>query len=107
MPSAMYTNRGRPQAADLIEVRALEKMAAALCRHVELLWREAGAAGKPASREAELHRQAFEERRNEAMRLTRAGPSEPSSTRIAKLERLVEALEVSRAYFKTLSGDER
>ena len=100
----MYTNRTQPQTSDHLEVRALEKMAAALCRHVELLWREARAAGNSATREAELHWQAFEERRDEAMRVARAGGGEPSPTRIAKLERLVEALEVSRDYFKTLSS---
>ena len=81
------------------------KMAAALCSHTELLWREAGKAGEPISREAALHRQAFEERRREAMRLTKAPGDEPSETRIARLERLIEALEVSRDYFRTLAAE--
>ena len=91
--------------ADL-ELRALQKMSAALCRHIELLWREAtrdGALG----REAELHWQAFEERRKEAMRLGKASSGESVASRIARLERLVEALEVSRAYFKALTHDAR
>jgi len=90
-----------------LELRALEKMAAALCRHAELLWREASEAGRPITREAALHRQAFEERRREAMRLTKACADEPSPLRIAKLERLIEALEVSRDYFKALAEEER
>jgi hypothetical protein len=103
----MSLHRQRPPAPDQLEVRALEKMAAALCRQVGLLWREAQAAGRPATREAQLHWQAFEERRSEAMRLTRTSASEPSSARIAKLERLVEGLEVSRDYFKSLADDTR
>lgn len=101
----MRASPGRPSTAADLELRALEKMAAALCRHAELLWRQARASGIPLTREAELHRQAFEERREEAMRLSKSPPDEPSSTRIARLERLIEALEVSRAYFKSLIGD--
>jgi len=92
-------------AADL-ELRALEKMTAALCRHIELLLRSATESGA-LGREAELHRQAFEERRKEAMRLVKTPGSEPIATRIARLERLIEALEVSRTYFKSLVGGAR
>ncbi|HEX6995678.1 MAG TPA: hypothetical protein VF339_16220 [Gammaproteobacteria bacterium] len=92
----------RMTTADL-ELRALEKMTAALCRHIELLWRDA-AQGRSLGREAELHWQAFEERRKEAMRLAKASGGEPLASRIARLERLVEALEVSREYFKALAA---
>ena len=74
-------------------------MAAALCRHIELLHREARDAGEPATREEELQRRAFEERRRDAIALTRSPASEPVAGRIARFERLVEALEVSREYF--------
>lgn len=95
----------RNTTADL-ELRALEKMTAALCRHIELLWLNAARSGG-LDREAELHRQAFEERRKEAMRLVKTPGSEPIATRIARLERLIEALEVSRTYFKSLVGGAR
>jgi len=94
----------QPSTTAGLELRALEKMAAALCRHAELLWREAASVGEPIPREAMLHRQAFEERRREAMRLTKAPGNEPSALRIARLERLIEALEVSRSYFKALAA---
>lgn len=103
----MDTDRRESATATHLELRALEKMAAALCRHAELLWREASEAGRPITREAALHRQAFEERRREAMRLTKSGSEQSSPLRIAKLERLIEALEVSRDYFKTLAGKTR
>lgn len=96
----MRTQRDEPTAE--LELRALEKMAAALCRHCELLWREAATGGEPPTREAQLHWLAFEERRKEAMRLKRTPSAETSVSLIARLERLVEALEVSREYFKTL-----
>lgn len=83
----------------MLELRALEKMAAAQCRHIELLQRQAGEAGKLATREADLQRSAFEERRREALELMRSPAAEPVESRIARLERLVEALEVSRTYF--------
>lgn len=92
----------RPRQADItigLELRALEKMAAALCRHIELLRREAEAAGELKTREAELQQLAFEERRQKAMRLMREHTAEPPSTRIGRLERLIEALETSRSYF--------
>lgn len=100
----MQRNR-ESEVTDHLELRALEKMAAALCRHAELLWRDARNAGGPITREAELQWQAFEERRNEAMRLTKAGAGEPKSVRIARFERVVEALEVSREYFKALADN--
>ena len=100
----------RPHPSDIttgLELRALEKMVAALCRHTELLRREAEAAGELGSREAELQRLAFEERRREAMRLMREVSPEPPSTRIGRLERVVEALEASRSYFKSHCGAAR
>ncbi|SRR5690606_26509152 len=90
-----------PDTTDGLALRALEKKLAAICRHTELLCREAEAAGELDTREAKLQRLAFEERRRDAMRIVRAGPAEPNWTRIERLERLVEALEASRAYFKS------
>lgn len=90
-----------PETTEGLELRALEKKAAAICRHTTLLCREAEAAGALGTREAELQRLAFEERRSEAMRLMRNGPPEPYWTRIERLERVVDALEASRAFFKS------
>jgi|SRR5690554_3021802 hypothetical protein len=104
----MRPDLDEPAAISELELRALEKMAAALCRHCELLWRKAAAAERgPPSREAELHWAAFEERRKEAMRLRRTPTGEPSVLMVARLERLIEALEVSRDYFKTLVDEPR
>src|SRR5690606_9957924 len=90
-----------PDTTDGLALRALEKKLAAICRHPEPLSRGAEAAGGLGTREAELQRLAFEERRRDAMRVVREGSAEPHWTRIERLERLVEALEASRAYFKS------
>lgn len=89
-----------PDATRRMELRALEKMIRALCRHTEQLSREAEARGRLESREAELQLEAFAERRADAAQLLEAGASEPHPIRIARLEKLVEALECSRAYFR-------
>jgi hypothetical protein len=92
-------HRDEMETTAALELRALEKMVAALCRHTDLLARQAQAAGALGTREAQLQRLAFEERRREVVRIMKEPPAEPSSSRIARLERLVEALEISRAYF--------
>jgi hypothetical protein len=83
-----------------LEIRALERMVRALCRHTELLSRAARERGALDSREAQFQLQAFDERRNDAVRALEPGAREPDSMRIARLEKLVEALECSRAYFR-------
>lgn len=90
-----------PDATRRMELRALEKMVRALCRHTEQLCREAEARGELDSREAELQLEAFAERRAEAaQQLLEAGNGESHPIRIARLEKLVEALECSRSYFR-------
>src|SRR5690606_30462566 len=91
-----------PDTTAHLELRALEKMIRALCRHGELLVRGARARGALESREGEFQLRAFEERRSEAGRLLDDAGTEPRSMRIGRLERLAEALECSRDYFKKL-----
>lgn len=86
-----------------LEIRALVKMVRALCRHTEQLVSAARSRGALDSREAELQLRAFAERRSEALKLPAA--TEPPAMRIARLEKLVEMLECSRAYFRELERD--
>lgn len=88
------------ETADRLELRALERMAATLCRHVEQLADEARARGRLETREAALQLEAFAERRAQAERLLRGDSGEPLRTRIARLEKTIEALDCSRTYFK-------
>lgn len=90
-----------PDATRRMELRALEKMVRALCRHTEQLSREADARGELDSREAELQLEAFAERRGEAAQVLEPGAREPHALRVSRLEKLVEALECSRAYFRS------
>lgn len=83
-----------------LELRALEKMTSALCRHIELLTREARRRGRLASREDDFQLQAFDERRTQAEQLLES-TAEPNEMRIARLEQLVNALDCSRDYFRT------
>lgn len=83
-----------------LEARALEKMIVALCGDIEHLANDAGARGELDSREAQLQLEAFAERRAEALQRLKDPREEPREIRIARLERLVEALGCSRAYFR-------
>ena len=97
-----------PDATRRMEMRALEKMVRALCRHIEQLSREADARGELDSREAELQLEAFAERRGEAAQVLEPEAREPYALRVSRLEKLVEALECSRAYFRSPTvSDER
>jgi hypothetical protein len=89
-----------PDATRRMELRALERMVRALCRHTELLSRQAEARGELDTREAELQLEVFAERRAEAAQLLEQKVSEPHPIRISRLEKLAEALEASRTYFR-------
>jgi hypothetical protein len=89
-----------PEATAELELHALERMIAVLCEDTERLTREAGTRGELASREASRQLQAFAERRTEALKLLKDPAREPSQLRIARLERLVNALDCSRSYFR-------
>lgn len=83
-----------------LEARALEKMIAALCRDTERLANEASGRGELESREARLQLEAFAERRAEALERLQDAREEPAQMRIGRLEKLVEALDCSRSYFR-------
>lgn len=82
-----------------LELRALERMIGARCEQIERMARDAVARNDLDSRESELQIQVFAERRSQALDQIGTATSEPLETRAARLERLLEALECSRAYF--------
>jgi hypothetical protein len=91
-------------AQECLELRALEKMIDALCRHIEVLTSEERARGGLRSREAEFQLQAFAERRALALQTLQAHSSERREIRIERLERLIEALNCSRDYFRAVQA---
>jgi hypothetical protein len=82
------------------ELLAMENVARLLLRNIEQMIRTLAPAMAPQSREGRLQREVFEERRAQVMRLLDAPASGPAESRIARLARLVEALQFSRAYFR-------
>lgn len=84
------------------EIHALEKMLEARCKQIESMVRAAGLKGSDMSREQDLQIQAFTERRAQALRQLAAGLEEPDNARVARLERLLEALDCSRAFFHSV-----
>jgi hypothetical protein len=85
-----------------LESRALEKMAHALCEHSRQLLAAARARGVLASREAKFQMDVFAERCAQAGELLQTVDVPVQETRIARLEKLVSALECSRGYFRGL-----
>jgi hypothetical protein len=81
------------------ELLAMENVARLLLRNVEQMMRTAGPDGLQ-SREGRLQREVFEERRVQVMQLLDSPAGGPLESRLAKLARLVEALQFSRAYFR-------
>lgn len=88
-----------------LEARALERMIGALCRHIERLTAEARSRGRLRCREADLQLEVYGERRTQALELLKAAAREPHETRISRLERVVEALDCSRTYFRATGLD--
>lgn len=82
-----------------LELHALERMVRVLCEHAELLSHEL-CAREEASRETELQLQALDERRAQALEALQVRTAETCEMRITRLEKLVEALDCSRAYFR-------
>lgn len=82
-----------------LEERALERMIGSLCNHVDVLLGEARERGRLDSREADFQCQAFAERRGQADRALAHDTSESQKMRIARLQRLADALDCSRHYF--------
>ena len=89
-----------------LELRALEKMVRVLCEYIARAARQADERGSCESREADLQLQVFLERRNEAKRVLHTDTTETQETRIARLEKIVESLDCSRAYFRPADTDD-
>ena len=85
-----------------LEARALERMARALCEHSRQLLSAARERGALRSREANLQVEVFAERCAQAGELLQAPDAPVKESRIARLEKLVSALECSRGYFRGL-----
>jgi hypothetical protein len=96
-----------------LEAHALERMAHALCEHARQLQAAARERGALNSREARFQVEVFAEREAQADALLRAVDAPAQESRIARLEKLISALECSRGYFLGLqeaparSGDSR
>ena len=88
------------ETTERLELRALERMIAALCDHIDRVTCEARSRGALCSREADFQLQVFEERREQARETIEASANEPYRTRVGRLEHLVEALDCSRDYFR-------
>jgi hypothetical protein len=85
-----------------LEMQALEKMARALCEHSRQLLAAARARGALRSREAILQVEVFAERSAQAGELLGVVDEPVKESRIARLEKLVNALQCSREYFRNL-----
>ncbi len=85
-----------------LEQRALERMAHVLCEHSRQLLATARARGALGTREAGFQVEVFAERCAQAGELLQATASPVQESRIARLEKLINALECSRGYFKGL-----
>lgn len=91
-----------PMVLARLEARALERMARALCEHSRQLLAAARTRGALSSREANLQVEVFAERCTQAGELLEAVDAPVQESRIARLEKLVSALECSRGYFRGL-----
>ena len=87
------------EATARLEQQALEKMARVLCDHTQQLASDARSRGALGSREASLQEQVFAERRQQALQLLDARAPRSDEGRMARLEKLIQALQFSRSYF--------
>jgi len=97
---AATLNQNNPETSAHLELRAIEKMIGALCEHIGNMICDARFHSKRASRERTLQLEVFAERRTQALQLLNTTTCEPHETRISRFEKLLEALECSRAYFR-------
>jgi hypothetical protein len=93
------TLRRDPLTLARLEARALEGMARALCEHSRQLLAAARERGALSSREARFQVEVFAERHAQAEALLHTVDAPAQESRIARLEKLVSALECSRGYF--------
>jgi len=98
----MQTLQRDPQLLASLEARALERMARASCEHSRQLLAAARARGALNSREAVFQVDVFTERCAQVGELLKAAEAPVRESRIARLEKLVSALECSRGYFRSL-----
>lgn len=98
---AVRWRRQNSQSTAQLELRALERMIKARCEQIDRWAQAALSRGDLASREDDFQLQAFAERRTKALEQLGASLGEPREARIGRLERLVEALECSWAYFRS------
>lgn len=103
MPRGSSLARKQPdpaaQARAEAELLAMEKVVRLLLQNIRQMMRTAGTAVALQSREGRLQLEVFEERRVQAMQLLDS-PTGHAESRMAKLARLIEALQFSRAYFR-------
>lgn len=94
-----------PEATTRLELRALERMAEVLCEYVEQLANQIRQRGQSRSRETDLQLAVFVERRAAAERALASRLPEPAEIRIARLQKVVDALDCSRAFFNQIESD--
>jgi hypothetical protein len=82
------------------ELLAMEKLARLLLLNTGQILRAVESAVALQSREGRLQREVFEERRLQVMQLLDSPRRGTAEARIARLARLVEGLQFSRAYFR-------
>lgn len=97
--TAVQIDREDAKATERLELHALERMIAVLCTQIEQ-WSQRWRAPAPGSRETALQLEVFAERRDRALQALNAPATEPYEIRIARLEKLLEALDCSREYFR-------
>lgn len=92
-----------PEITEQDRLETLERMLGDLCQRLTELVDETLESESLESREARFQLEAFEERRNRALTSLDGKPRGPLPVKIGKLERLMEALECSWAYFSGLA----
>jgi len=99
----VVTQQQDSELTECAQLEALERMLGALCDYLTDLVDEKLKREDLESREARFQLEAFEERRNRALKYLQNQRGEPLQVRIGNLRRLVEALECSWLYFNGLA----
>ena len=92
-----------PKITEQAELEWLERTLVEMCEHLAELVEKALERGAVESRETRLQLEAFEERRDRATEVLTDTQDGPLPVKIGNLERIVEALECSWAYFSSLA----
>ena len=92
-----------PAVTDEARLEALEHMLGVMCEYLTGLVEDTLDGAALQSREARLQLEAFEERRDRALDTLNNEQTGPLPVKIGKLEHLVEALECSWVYFRSLA----